>query len=140
MKHLIRLQPADERARAATEDLEMTLFVSLFFFTYGSMHAIVLRALHRATAFRAHTRLLIVSWCLLMVTAPVLVRFFDLRGWIVPRTVMATTGYLWMAWIFLAMTMLLASVFVARFEFASYVYPIVPDSGLVADFNLDIAS
>ena len=87
----------------------MTLFVSLFFFTYGSMHAIVLRALHRATAFRAHTRLLIVSWCLLMVTAPVLVRFFDLRGWIVPRTVMATTGYLWMAWIFLAMMMLLAS-------------------------------
>ena len=87
----------------------MTLFVSLFFFTYGSMHAIVLRALHRATALRTRTRLLLVAWCLLMVTAPVLVRFFDLRGWIVPRTVMATTGYLWMAWIFLAMTMLLAS-------------------------------
>ena len=87
----------------------MTLFVSLFFFTYGSMHAVVFRALHRATALRARTRFLIVAWCLLMVTTPVLVRIFDLRGWTVLRTVMATTGYLWMAWIFLAMTMLLAS-------------------------------
>ena len=87
----------------------MTLFVSLFFFTYGSMHAVVFRALRRATGLRARTRLLIVAWCLLMMTAPVLVRFFDLRGWIAPRTVMATTGYLWMAWLFLAMTLFLAS-------------------------------
>ena len=48
----MRAKPADERARPAPEDLEMTLFVSLFFFTYGSMHAVVFRALHRATALR----------------------------------------------------------------------------------------
>ena len=106
----------------------MTLFVSLFFFTYGSMHAIVLRALHRATALRVRTRLLIVAWCLLMVAAPVLVRFFDLRGWTVLRTVMATTGYLWMAWIFLAMTMLLASdvLYLALSGADAIITPIAP--------------
>jgi hypothetical protein len=44
-----------------------------------------------------------------MVSAPILVRIFDLRGWTLARSAVATIGYFWMAWIFLATVAFLVS-------------------------------
>lgn len=79
----------------------MTLFLLTFFLLYGSLHFYFFLKLRAAFAPGATVQLILTVWLVLGLIAPLLVRLLERFGVETPVRLIAWTGYIWMALLFL---------------------------------------
>jgi len=79
----------------------MTLFFVTFFLIYGSMHLYAFMKAKAALAFSFQTSIGAGLFMLLMILAPVLVRFSERAGFESFARLMSYTGYIWLGILFL---------------------------------------
>lgn len=79
----------------------MTLFLLTFFLLYGSMHGYAFLKAKAALAFSIQTSLGTALFMLIMIFAPILVRFSERAGYESFARLMSYTGYIWLGILFL---------------------------------------
>ena len=79
----------------------MTLFFVTFFLIYGSMHLYAFMKAKAALAFSFQAGIGVGLFMLLMIFAPVLVRFSERAGFESFARLMSYTGYIWLGILFL---------------------------------------
>ena len=79
----------------------MTLFLLVFFLLYGSMHVYVFMKARAAFAFGAVTGIFIAGFMLIMIFAPIIVRFSEKAGYDFFARLMSYIGYTWLGILFL---------------------------------------
>lgn len=79
----------------------MTPFLVVFFFAYAAVHLYAFLKARAALSFGAVTGILLAIFMLAMVTAPVLVRYFERSGMEPPARIVAYVGYTWVGVLFL---------------------------------------
>ncbi len=79
----------------------MALFLIIFLFVYGSAHVFFLLRMGSAWPGLRQRWILPAGWCLLMLVAPLLVRTLERSGQTTPALIAAYTGYCWMGFLFL---------------------------------------
>lgn len=79
----------------------MTLFLATFFLIYGGMHLYAFLKAKAALAFGIQTSLGIGFFMLLMIFAPILVRFSERAGFESFARIMSYAGYIWLGILFL---------------------------------------
>ena len=79
----------------------MTLFLMIFFLLYGSMHLYVFLKAKTALAFNMQTGIGVAFFMLIMIFAPIIVRFSEKAGFELFARFMSYLGYTWLGVIFL---------------------------------------
>ncbi|MDA8084996.1 MAG: metallophosphoesterase [Nitrospiraceae bacterium] len=79
----------------------MTIFLSVFLLLYWSMHAYLFCKLRAAFALSRAGTISAVAFLLLMVFAPVFIRYAERAGMETVARATAWTGFLWMGWLLL---------------------------------------
>lgn len=79
----------------------MRLFLIMFLSIYGAAHAYLLLRLKWAFPGMRAGWSVAISWCLLMMAAPIVTRLLEREGSITSATAVAWVGYLWMGFLFL---------------------------------------
>jgi predicted MPP superfamily phosphohydrolase len=75
----------------------MLYFFLFYFGVYGSMHLYFFLKCHQACGPEGWRLLALILFLLLMLNGPILVRFLERQGAILPATVLAWVSYIWMA-------------------------------------------
>lgn len=79
----------------------MTLFLLTFFLLYGSLHLYAFLKARAAFAFGTLTSIFIIGFMLIMIIAPIIVRFSEKSGFDLFARFISYTGYMWMGILFL---------------------------------------
>ena len=79
----------------------MTLFLLTFFLLYGSLHLYAFLKARAAFAFSTLTGIFIAGFMLIMILAPIVVRFSEKAGFDFFARLISYTGYMWMGILFL---------------------------------------
>ena len=79
----------------------MTLFLLTFFLLYGSLHLYAFLKARAAFAFSTLTGIFIAGFMLIMILAPLIVRFSEKSGFDLFARFISYTGYMWMGILFL---------------------------------------
>ena len=87
----------------------MLLFLITFVIIYGGLHAYAFFRLQQAFSTERPTAQLLAGGMLLMTVAPILVRVFERSGFETSAQWVAWPGYIWMGWIFIFCTTLMAT-------------------------------
>lgn len=86
----------------------MTLFLLIFFLLYGGMHLYVFLKAKAAFAFNVQTGIVVALIMLIMIFAPVIVRFSEKAGYEFFARIMSYAGYMWLGILFLFISVSLA--------------------------------
>jgi uncharacterized protein len=95
----------------------MRLFLLLFFFVYGIFNFYVFMKARKALRPGKGAALLVISFMLLMIAAPVLVRILERSGHELLATIGAYTGYMWLGLVFIFVS---AAVLLDLYRFFLY--------------------
>ncbi len=79
----------------------MTLFFLTFFLLYGSMHLYAFLKVRSAFAFNTATSIFVALFMMIMIFAPVIIRFSEKAGFDLFARLMSYTGYTWLGILFL---------------------------------------
>jgi predicted MPP superfamily phosphohydrolase len=79
----------------------MTLFLFIFFLIYASMHLYAFLKVKAAFAFGITTNLLLITFMVIMVFAPIIIRISEKHGFEFFARFMSYVGYTWMGLLFL---------------------------------------
>src|SRR4030042_6083091 len=79
----------------------MRLFLLIFFILYGSMHLYVFLKAKAAFTFSIVTSIFVMLFMLIMISAPVIVRFSEKAGYDFFARLMSYIGYTWLGILFL---------------------------------------
>lgn len=86
----------------------MSLFLAIFFLLYGGMHYFAFRKVRMAIPLSAAAVSCLIAFMVLMVFAPIIVRLLEREGLEAAAVPVAYAGYLWMGFLFLFCTVMLA--------------------------------
>jgi predicted MPP superfamily phosphohydrolase len=95
----------------------MTLFLLTFFLIYGGIHLYVFLKAKAAFAFGIHTGIYVALVMIIMVFAPIIVRFSERAGFEFFARLMSYVGYTWMGILFLFVS---ASLVIDFYRFMIY--------------------
>jgi len=79
----------------------LTLFLITFFLLYGIMHLYVYRKAKAALSLNTSQLVSLITWILLMVFAPFIIRYSERLGFELLAQLMSYIGYIWMGALFL---------------------------------------
>lgn len=79
----------------------MALFLITFFLLYGIMHLYVYRKTRAALSLNTSQLVSLITWILLMVFAPFIIRYSERLGFELVAQLMSYVGYIWMGALFL---------------------------------------
>lgn len=85
----------------------LSLFLCIYGFVYGSMHFYFYLSLRHVFHSRILSGFFFLPFSLFMILSPVLLRLCESREWNCYRYLLAYSGYLWMGFLFLAISFLL---------------------------------
>lgn len=114
----------------------MRLFLLLFFLVYGTCNFYVFMKARKALQPGTGASLLLVSFMLLMVAAPVLVRLLERSGHEIPAIIGAYAGYTWLGLVFIFVSV---SVLIDLYRFLLFAAGLLLKSDLSA-FTLSARS
>ncbi len=97
----------------------MTLFLITFFLIYGSANGYFLLRARHGLALGSSGTALLSFWLLLMVAAPLMVRFLERSGNEFPARIAAYSGYCWMGYLFLFVSLMLLCDFFRAARYAA---------------------
>ncbi|HOP40409.1 MAG TPA: metallophosphoesterase [Geobacteraceae bacterium] len=86
----------------------MSLFLAVFFLLYGGMHYFAFRKIRMAISLSPAAVFWLIAFMVVMVFAPIIVRLLEREGFGFAAVPVAYTGYLWMGFLFLFCTIMLA--------------------------------
>ncbi|MBF0317992.1 MAG: metallophosphoesterase [Nitrospirae bacterium] len=84
----------------------MKLFLFIYFSIYGLMHYYLLRGIGRIVQPAPTVRVVIVLLALVMINAPMLVRYAERHGYEQSAIVISYAGYLWMGFVLISVSVL----------------------------------
>lgn len=86
----------------------MSLFLTVIFLLYGGMHYYAFRKLRMAIPLSPAAAFWLIAFLVVMVFAPIIVRLMEREGFGAAAVPVACAGYLWMGFLFLFCTVMLA--------------------------------
>jgi hypothetical protein len=95
----------------------MVIFLLTFFVIYGGMHLYLFARIKKAIPFGAGTGIFLTIFFIVMILAPIAVRFLERHGMETAARFMSYTGYIWMGMIFL---FLIVSLILDLYRLAIY--------------------
>lgn len=110
----------------------MNLFLFIFLLTYGAAHTWFVLRLFQAFPMLQAWWVLPVSWCLLMVAAPLLSRLLERVGQTTAASLTAYAGYSWMGLLFVFISLSLAVGLLRLFYWSAHLFIQLPDFTLLA--------
>jgi len=110
----------------------MTLFLLNFLFIYGLAHAYFILRLMRAWSQLQGWWPLPVSWCLLMVAAPVLARLLEQQGQTAVASAVAYIGYCWMGFLFVFISLSVVFELLRFLSWSAHFFIKMPEIALLA--------
>jgi predicted MPP superfamily phosphohydrolase len=107
----------------------MTLFLFTFFLIYASMHLYAFLKVKAAFAFGITTNLLLITFMVIMVFAPIIIRISEKHGFEFFARFMSYVGYTWMGLLFLFTC---ASLIIDIYHFLIYLSSLILRKDLMA--------
>ena len=107
----------------------MTLFLFTFFFVYASIHLYAYLKIKAAFAFGITTSIFLISFMVIMVFAPIVIRLSEKQGLEFFARLMSYAGYTWMGLLFLFTS---ASIIIDIYHFLIYLSGLILRKDLIA--------
>ncbi len=107
----------------------MTLFLFTFFLIYASIHLYAYLKIKAAFAFGITTSIFLISFMVIMVFAPIVIRLSEKQGLEFFARLMSYAGYTWMGLLFLFTS---ASIIIDIYHFLIYLSGLILRKDLIA--------
>src|SRR4030066_2557658 len=107
----------------------MTLFLFTFFLIYASIHLYAYLKIKAVFAFSITTSIFLITFMVIMVFAPIVIRLSEKQGLEFFARLMASAGYTWMGLLFLFTS---ASIIIDIYHFLIYLSGLILRKDLIA--------